>query len=167
MIDREFLMQEIEYDKLTGEFRRNRTVNGNPKGKKLGWVAKNGYVYISFCGTQHLAHRLAWTYVYSEAPPNDIDHINGIRTDNRIDNLRKATRSENLQNATKRSNNKSGYVGVSYYAATNKWQACIQVNGEGKHLGYFETKELAAEAYLEAKRKVHAFSPEVRGSSLL
>ena len=84
-----------------------------------------------------------------------VDHRNGDSTDNRRSNLRLATLSENNRNMGLSSRNTSGFKGVSYYASRNKYRAYIKLNGNRKHLGYFETAEDAAEAYDEAARKLH------------
>ena len=90
---------------------------------------------------------------YGFWPPQDVDHINGDRADNRISNLRLATRSENLRNKRKFPTNTSGYVGVYCYWQRGNWNARISVNGRNINLGYFATKEDAAQARAEAERK--------------
>ena len=136
------------YDKVTGVFSR--------KGKVAGWVNKNGYRYVSFNGRRKLAHRLAWEFVYGSAPNGEIDHINGNRDDNRIDNLRIATHQENAHNmATPPKHNTSGLLGVSYYKRDRCWSAYIKVNGRKRHIGYYPTAELAHAAYVQAKNNMH------------
>jgi hypothetical protein len=84
-----------------------------------------------------------------------IDHINGIRDDNRWINLRTATRQENCYNRGKQLNNKSGYKGVSWNNSRSKWVAQIVINGKKKHLGLFIAKEQAYYSYCEAAKKFH------------
>ncbi|MDA6380520.1 HNH endonuclease signature motif containing protein [Escherichia coli] len=69
---------------------------------------------IMINGKAYPAHRLAWLIVYGTMPDGFIDHINRVRTDNRISNLRLVTHSENMQNRKIQKNNKSGYRGVSW-----------------------------------------------------
>lgn len=77
----------------------------------------------------------------------DVDHINGNRLDNRKENLRYATRSQNLRNRGAAKHSKSGIKGVYFHRATGKWRAEMKIDGKSKHLGLFETKELAHAAY--------------------
>jgi len=75
---------------------------------------KKGYVEIGISGRIYLAHRLAWLYIYGTWPKEQVDHINGIRNDNRIKNLRLATTSQNQWNKKMQKNNTSGIKGVSW-----------------------------------------------------
>lgn len=89
----------------------------------------------------------------------DIDHINCIRHDNRIDNLRLATRAQNLQNRKPKVQGKmtSRFTGVFWHKHKQRWFATIMVNGVRHGLGHFKEEELAAKAYLDAKKKLHPF----------
>jgi hypothetical protein len=103
-----------------------------------------GYLRGRVYGKFYLAHRVAWLLTYGTWPDDDIDHINGDRSDNRIANLRVATRSENMKNAKMRVNNTSGVVGVSWHKAARKWHAEIKSNGRKFSLGLFRDLEHAA-----------------------
>jgi len=95
-------------------------------------------------------HQVAFIYMTGELPANDIDHINGDKSDNRWANLRACTRAENLCNTHKlRSNNTSGFTGV---AATpnGKWVAQAKLRGGYTYLGRYKTKAEAAAAYDKA-----------------
>jgi hypothetical protein len=81
------------------------------------------------------------------------DHINHDGIDNSHANLRPATRSQNMCNCSKRSDNTSGYIGVSWHKKTGKWQAQIRVNDKYKYLGLFEDVEEAARVRDEAAKK--------------
>jgi hypothetical protein len=114
-----------------------------------------GYIRISVDNKNYKAHRLAWLYVNGEWPSHEIDHINGNRSDNRIDNLRDVPRAQNIQNQVKpHSNNKTGYLGVTK-GPCNRFRAFIGVNGKNVNLGRFDTAELASEFYQLAKAMVH------------
>ena len=88
--------------------------------------------------------------------PNDkeiVDHIDGNNTNNHISNLRFASNKENSYNRRKQTNNTSGHKGVSYEKQYNKYRAKISIDGEVKHIGYFDTAEEASHVY-EAKAKI-------------
>lgn len=92
--------------------------------------------------------------VYNEQPPLVIDHINGIRTDNRIANLRSATDAMNIWNSARRASNRSGYKGVTRRKG-GKWQARFQCGDRYYDLGVFDTAEAAHAAYCEVVRQHH------------
>ena len=110
-------------------------------------------------GARHYAHRLAWLFATGEWPKETIDHINGDRGDNRIANLRDVPRRINCENQRKaRSVNRVGLLGVSRATGNRPgkpYTAFIGVRGKSVGLGYFPTAELAHEAYLAAKRRLH------------
>ena len=147
----------LHYDPLTGIFTwlfitSNRVKVGDVAGSPDG----RGYIGIRIDNRRHSAHRLAWLYVYSAWPVNEIDHRNNIKNDNRLSNLRDCSRSENLQNQSKpQSNNKSGFRGVFWHGRDKAWRAVIKVNRKQIYLGLHPTAELAYAAYLEAKRRMH------------
>lgn len=151
------LRELLHYDSETGVFRwklktSNRIKIGEPAGGKL---SNFGYFRIGIDGVVYQAHRLAWLYVHGRWPDGQLDHINGCGSDNRIANLRDVPQTTNMQNLrAARKDSKCGLLGVS----TNgkKWRSRILINGVAKHLGTFETQELAHEAYIEAKRRYHS-----------
>jgi hypothetical protein len=113
-----------------------------------------GYRLIGVDGTQYLAHRLAVLIVRGRWPPEDVDHLNGDRDDNRWANLRECTRQVNAQNLRKaRSNNRTGVLGV--IPSGDRWVARITVNRRRLHLGCFSTPAEAHAAYIHAKRRLH------------
>jgi len=88
-------------------------------------------------GVKYQAHRLAWLYVYGYLPENDIDHIDRIKGNNRIENLREVSKVCNLRNTGNIRSNTSGVKGVSFINKKHKWQAQIMINRTSFHLGYF------------------------------
>jgi hypothetical protein len=148
--------QLVNYDSKTGVFTWNTKRRRCMPGAKAGCRMKNGYIIIRLDDVLHLAHRLAWFYTTEKWPAHQIDHINGDRSDNRIDNLREATNLENAHNRQKRKTNKSGYTGVR--AENNRWLAEIKVNYKPIRLGLFDTPEEASKIYQEARKRYHPFS---------
>lgn len=143
------------YDPDTGFFHR-RLAGGRIKQKKSGSINSNGYRQISVCRTLHSAHRLAWLVMTGEWPSLDVDHINGIRDDNRWVNLRLATRSTNMQNQrAAHSTSMSGLLGAHYHRGMGKFAAVIVVDGRKIHIGYFASANEAHAAYVAKKRQIH------------
>ena len=134
------------------------TWNGKWAGKPAGVIKKEGYIKISIYAKAYRAHRLAWFYYYGVWPKKEIDHINGVRDDNRIANLREATRSENNQNKVK-TKGSSRFIGVSWDKNRLKWIAKIKLNKRTYTLGRFDSEINAYDAYLRAKAKLHTFNP--------
>ena len=152
----------LAYDPETGKFHwlarpdRSPQWNGRYAGTEAGsLIASTGYLSIRLDSKAYQAHHLAWLIVHGNLPPVSIDHINRDKTDNRIANLRLATLAENNLNAPIRSNNTSGFKGVSLHRATGKWMAMIAVGGRSTYLGLFASKQEAADAYAAAGRRLH------------
>ena len=117
-------------------------------GDEAGCIFQSGYRVIGLYGYKVSAHRVAWVLFYGAYPDNEIDHINGIKADNRIINLRDVSRYENSKNRKKPTSNISGIMGVSYYKNKNgkKWRAKIKDKGINIHIGYFDDPETAEDA---------------------
>jgi hypothetical protein len=150
-IDAQRLREVATYNPDTGLFYWKSSHGGRrADGKPAGAKTRAGYIRISLDGTDYLAHRLAWLYHYGAWPENVVDHINGDRADNRIQNLRDVPHWANLQNTqTISQNNNTGARGVT--RLKNRYRAEIQVNGQRIHLGVFDTVEEAANSYINAK----------------
>ena len=118
-------------------------------------IEPTGYLRGTIGGSQYKAHVICWGIYYGRYPSLEIDHINGNKSDNRIENLRSASRSENQINIGIRLNNTSGYKGASWKSRNGKWQSQIQLNGKTKYLGLYNTAEEAGAAYDNASRKYH------------
>lgn len=118
------LHELLGYNELTGGWvwiKKPSKYANNLVGQPVGHVNKKGYVVIRLNGGDHLAHRLAWSYVYGDYPDGEqplIDHINGKKDDNRIGNLRVSSHSENQKNRKRNTNNRSGVTGVDCYEMT-------------------------------------------------
>jgi hypothetical protein len=153
------LRELVHYDPQTGSFTRLQArCTVAQAGTVAGYAAAEGYRRFMVDRKTYLLHRLAWLYTYGEWPKYQIDHINGIRDDNRLCNLRDATPSINRQNmrAVKPERINSGLMGAFFDSrGGGRWYSAITVNGRRKHIGMFKTPEDAHTAYLEAKRKLH------------
>ena len=152
----ERLREVLDYNPDTGVFAwkvslRNRVKPGDAAGSY-----NQGYRRIEIDGICYTAHRLAWFYMHG-VWPKVIDHVNGNRDDNRIDNLRSTTFLGNSQNRRADRGGTSALVGVSWDTACQKWRATIGVRGKSKHLGYFDTEQEAHSAYLKAKARHHTY----------
>ena len=154
----ELLKELLDYDAKTGVFkwkkRRGRGIAGAIAGRISTSTTAPGYVQIMVSRKLYQAHRLAWLHVHGSMPYKQIDHINGIRSDNRIANLRLVNGALNSQNQRRaRKDNKTGFLGVSLHRS--RFQACIRKDRKIFHLGYFDSAKEAHEAYVKAKRAIH------------
>ena len=149
----ERLREIVHYNPETGEFRwrHDRRCGNNrihrPAGSPAGTTNKNGYRQIHIDGKNYYGHRLAWLHVHNGWPVGEIDHINGNRADNRIENLREATRSQNSMNSGARSDNRFGMRGVSVITRRGKYEANIKIDGKRICIGKYDTPEAANAAY--------------------
>lgn len=156
------LKQLLHYDPDTGFFTRTK---GAYKGNIAGSLI-NGYVSVGVKDqvqkggktTYHLAHRLAWLYMTNTLPNQPIDHLNGIRSDNRWENLQAKSQSENLLGYQRPRLTLSGVRGVYWCAKAKAWTASHSKQGKATYLGMFNTVA-DAEIALEASRKGKAIPP--------
>ena len=102
---------------------------------------------------------IVWAMAHDAWPREELDQIDGARTNDRLVNLREATRAESRQKAGPRRNNTSGYRGVTWHRNSRRWRAAIAVDRRSRHLGLFTTPEVAFCAYLAAKARYHPFQP--------
>ncbi|WP_246705492.1 HNH endonuclease [Rhizobium sp. WYCCWR 11152] len=126
--------------------------NSRLAGKEaLNSVNARGYLSGSIFNRNYKAHRVAWVLATGGWPADQIDHINGNKTDNRIVNLRSVTNSDNCKNKRIIKSNTSGVCGVSWFARSRKWHARIEVNGKTVNLGYFDCLDDAARVRKQAE----------------
>jgi hypothetical protein len=141
---------------------RNGGIKGNPYGHpliKLLSKEKAGYLKVKIEGRYVKWHRIVWEHFFGPIPRGlEIDHINNIRDDNRLENLQLLSHKENSRKQLKYSNNKTGFAGVSWCKRDKRFEASIRIDGKNKFLGYFLTPEEAYESYLKARIK--AFGEE-------
>ena len=151
----QLLVSKLQYNQETGDLIWVKA-RSHRVGKIAGYVGLNGYRRIGSKGYLFRAHRLCWFIVYGSMPEHEIDHINGLKDDNRLCNLRQATLSENRTNVKLRSDNKVGFKGVRRVnRLARPYRVSIQKNGRRISLGNFETAEQAHDAYVKASIKFH------------
>lgn len=160
----ERLKEVLDYDLETGVF-TNKVMRGlHHIGEIAGGIASHGYRKINIGGRKYSAHRLVWLYVTGSWPDGDLDHKNLDKDDNRFENLRLANDSLNGANRRRRSDNTSGFKGVSFIHDIGKWRAYVGGSGSGgiAYLGCFNTPQEAHAAYVIAADK--AFGEFARGA---
>lgn len=134
------------YNPNTGEMISRRT------NRDTGWI-EDKYKYISLQNKDYKVHRLIWMYLHDRWPVEMIDHINGIKTDNRFCNLREVNAKQNAENINK-INAISGLKGVQP-ASRGRWKTSIGHNKKVIYLGTYDTKEEAYEIYCKASKVFH------------
>ena len=161
--------QELQewFDYKDGDFYRMKTNSNRVKvGSKVGYVNTNKQtgkqcIFVGFNHKMYLIHRLIWAWHgYSLEPNQQIDHIDGNRLNNCIENLRPASNKQNQENRkSAQKNNKTGVKGVCWSKAKKKWEAYISHNGTKKHLGYYENIEDAKAARIAAEKECFTHAP--------
>jgi len=140
-----YLETYIQYNPDSGEFfwKTYRGPNAQA-GRQLTNTNQSGYYYVLINGKGYLLSRLAWYITHREFPPDEIDHINRNRIDNRIENLRCATRRENALNTRKKSN-KTGLHNVYWCKREGRYLKYIRLDtGKKKYMGRAKTLEEAS-----------------------
>ena len=130
------LKTQLDYDPITGIFVWIAVRAGVTTGSVAGSRNTHGYRTIYIMGKCYMSHRLAWLYIYGAWPDDQMDHINGVKDDNRISNLRTVNQFDNAKNQKNREDNTSGCTGVHKHR--NKWQARIMADRESVYLGSFD-----------------------------
>ncbi len=155
LLTAEIARELLNYDPETGIMTRKRVFGRRHAGDSVGSPNNKGYLHAYIYDTNYLVHRVIWLLVYGRWPTEQLDHINHVRTDNRLGNLRECTNAENRQNIRLEGYGQSGRLGVSPHGVG--WVAAIVLNVRSQYLGYFLDKETAYTAYLKAKLRTHAF----------
>ena len=134
----------LRYDPDTGLIYWTAKGKGMIKKKAAGTLLYSGYLGICIGPKRWQAHRIAWALHHGVWPEDQIDHINGVKTDNRACNLREATNSQNGKNLGLSKANTSGVKGISFEKHTGRWKATIRVDGKSISIGRFDSIENAA-----------------------
>lgn len=151
----EELKSILNYNSETGEFSWLPTKMKWKRSNRVGSKKASSYMQVGIGDKVYYQHRLAWLYMTGEMPDSEIDHINGIRDDNRWCNLRLATSSQNGMNTALSSVNTSGIKGVSWDRRNKKWCATIKINRRTIWLGRHSSIESAKKAIEIARVHIH------------
>lgn len=146
----------FRYDPETGEVYWKERKQGRKFGP-IGTHDRDGYlvIWMNERKNRYPVHRIAWVIARGKWPDDQIDHINGVKDDNRLSNLREATNAENMRNVGKQSHNTSGLKGVSWHKRTKKWRADIKENGKRIWLGLYDCPAAASFLYQINADKIH------------
>ena len=156
-ITADILRKQLSYNKTTGIFTWLVKTNATNIGDIAGSERGADYSSIGINGKKWMSHRIAFLWMTGKFPKNQVDHINGDRSDNRWNNLREATPAQNKQNQRNPSKcSKTQLLGV--YKRGDRFIAQIGHDRKSIHLGVFDTPENAHSAYLSAKQKMHEYS---------
>jgi len=159
ILTQDMVKQLFEYEPETGSLiRKVAAANQTKAGQTVGTLRSDGYLKVQVNRKGWKVHRIIFLLHHGWLP-REVDHINGNKTDNRIENLRAATTQQNQQNCGMSARNTSGYKGVSFNCQSKKWQAAARaiISGQRKKLalGTYETPEAAAEAYQRYAQRSH------------
>ena len=153
-ITQEFLKEHLEY--RDGHLWWVKPTSIRVKiGQQFGSCHNGGYRRGMLKSKNCYEHRLIWFYHYGKWPKDQIDHINGVKDDNRIENLREATKQQNSFNRKSGKDSSSTYKGVSWDKQSKKWEGRYTYKGKSYFIGYYATEEEAAEAYRKATEHLH------------
>lgn len=153
--DQERLRYLFRYDDRGLLFWREKVNSQVDLAKPAGYIGPKGYRHVGLNGVMHKHHRLVWCYFNGDPGNLLIDHINYMPGDDRIENLRLATMSENKRDMPAPTTNSSGYKGVSFHKATNKWRAQIKKDGATRHLGYYDSPKEAFDVYVQTAAELY------------
>jgi len=148
------LLNELFYYKDGNLYRKKSTQKNVIVGSKVGTINTLGYLAISIKGKTYLVHRLIYWLSHGYLPKY-IDHIDGNRANNLLENLREATNQENLFNQKLRKNSRSGIKNVRWDARLKKWSVRFTVNYKAKHIGVYSSLEKAIQVAEETRIKLH------------
>jgi uncharacterized protein YkuJ len=152
MLTKDYLNSILEY--RDGNLYCRVSRGAAKAGKQVGYKRKDGASNVCVDKKLYLLHRIVFLMHHGYLP-DMVDHIDGNRANNRIENLREATHSQNACNANARFDNKVGIKNITYYKANNTYVVRVRVNNDRKYIGSFDDLELAELVAIEARNKYH------------
>lgn len=162
-LTKDFLREVFEYDEANGGLKwlpkipicqENRRWNTRYAGKPAGSPNNEGYYHVKIWGKKYKLHRLVFLY-FNGFLPEVVDHKDGDKSNNRIQNLREANRQSNNYNSKIGSGNTSGVKGVSWHKQHKKWYATIRFERKPIFLGLFDNKHEAEACVIAARKTYH------------
>lgn len=154
MVTQDDLKRYFNYNAKTGVVINKITRGNSKKGERSGAIDNRGYLTVSINSKMMQIHRLAFLYEKGYLPKY-IDHIDGDKLNNKIDNLRECRQQENCYNRKMSKNNQCGVKGVYWDRGSRSWRAQLSINGKNTYLGCFWEKELAAQVVSIYRLKHH------------
>ena len=148
----EFIKDNLRYEKTTGKLYWKKNGIRRRMDREAGGIDKQGYRYLFVNRKWVNAAHVVWFIEKGCLPKKTMDHINGIRSDNRISNLRDVTMRDNATNT--KIHREGRLPGCHFCNYTKKWRAQIKINGKRKCLGRYKTESAAHEAYTKTRMEL-------------
>jgi hypothetical protein len=142
----------FDYD--DGKLVRKVSIGASKAGSIVSYKEPNGYLRVRVDNKRYTVHQVVFCMQHGFIPKM-LDHINGIKDDNRIENLRVATSSQNGYNTKIKSSNTTGVKNVQYIKHMDKYQVRLKINKQNTVIGHFKDLELAELVAIEARNKYH------------
>lgn len=152
------LSQLLNYDSGSGHlsWKVDRKNGTSRAGDRAGYKHRTGYLELEVNGKSFLAHRVCWLLHFGTMPEGQVDHINGIRDDNRISNLRVVANRTNSQN--RKCHREGKLVGACFVPRKKKYLSSIRISGKNVSLGYYLTEKEAHNMYVLALKNIEIAS---------
>jgi hypothetical protein len=142
----------FDYDPATGYLTWSQNRSNRRRGQRAGCLDPSGYRVLTLLRCHFMEHRVVWQYVHGEEPECILDHINGVRDDNRIENLRLT--NDRMNGLNKEEHRAGSQPGTRFNKRDNHWESRIKIKGRKVHLGSYKTKEEASARYMDAVAKI-------------